>query len=114
MVALDRIDLMEVIGNLLENASRYAVSLVRVSAIEEHTSLCLVIEDDGPGLPKGGERLVRQRGSRLDETGGAGLGLAIVQDVLDAYGTTMKFSRSDLGGLRVSIDLSPCLLEENH
>jgi signal transduction histidine kinase len=113
MVAMDRIDLMEVIGNLLENASRYAVSLVRVAAIEEHASLCLVIEDDGPGLPEGGERLVRQRGGRLDETGGAGLGLAIVQDVLDAYGTTMKFSRSDLGGLRISIDLSQRLLEKN-
>jgi K+-sensing histidine kinase KdpD len=113
MVAMDRIDLMEVIGNLLENASRYAVSLVRVSAIEEHASLCLVIEDDGPGLPEGGERLVRRRGGRLDETGGAGLGLAIVQDVLDAYGTTMKFSRSDLGGLRISIDLSQRLLEKN-
>ena len=114
VVAFDRIDLMEVIGNLLENASRYAVSLVRVSAIEEHASLCLVVEDDGPGLPEGGEWLVRQRGGRLDETGGAGLGLAIVQDVLDAYGATMKLSRSDLGGLRVSIDLSQCLLEKSH
>ena len=44
---------------------------------------------------------------------GADLGLAIVQDVLDAYGTTMKFSRSDLGGLRISIDLSQRLLEKN-
>ncbi len=113
MVAMDRIDLMEVIGNLLENASRYAVSLVRVAAIEEHASLCLVIEDDGSGLPEGGEPLVRQRGGRLDETGGAGLGLAIVQDVLDAYGTTMTFSRSDLGGLRISVDLSQRLLEKN-
>jgi signal transduction histidine kinase len=114
MVALDRIDLMEVIGNLLENAARYAVSLVRVSVTAELASLCLAIEDDGPGLLEGGEWLVRRRGGRLDETGGAGLGLAIVQDVLEAYGMTMKFSRSSLGGLRVSIDLSPCVLEENY
>ena len=113
-VTLDRIDLMEVIGNLLENASRYAVSLVRVSVIEEQASFNLVVEDDGPGLLEGVERLVRQRGGRLDETGGAGLGLAIVQDVLDAYRMSMKFSRSSLGGLRVAIDLSPCLLEESY
>ena len=114
MVALDRIDLMEVIGNLLENASRYALSLVRVSAIEDQGLFRLVIEDDGPGLQEDDARVARQRGGRLDETGGAGLGLAIVQDVLDAYGTTMKFSRSDLGGLRVSINLSSGLLEQNH
>ena len=114
MVALDRVDLMEVIGNLLENASRYALSLVRVSVVENQGLFRLVIEDDGPGLQEESEGLARQRGGRLDETGGAGLGLAIVQDVLDAYGATMQFSRSDLGGLRVSIDLSPCLLEKNH
>jgi signal transduction histidine kinase len=114
MVELDRIDLMEVIGNLAENASRYALSLVRVSAIEDQSLFRLLIEDDGPGLQEDGERVARQRGGRLDETGGAGLGLAIVQDVLDAYGMTMQFSRSDLGGLRVSIDLSSCVLVKNH
>ena len=110
-IALDRIDLMEALGNLLENASRYAVSLVRVSAIEGQGVLRLLIEDDGPGLPEGSERLIRRRGGRLDETGAAGLGLAIVQDVLDAYGLTMSFSRSDLGGLAVSIELSQSLVK---
>ncbi|ARN82958.1 ATP-binding protein [Methylocystis bryophila] len=103
----DRNDLMEVVGNLLENASRYASSLVRVTASREGASTRLVIEDDGPGLPEGAEQFVRQRGGRLDESGNAGLGLAIVQDVLDAYGATIEFSRSDLGGLRVSVNLSP-------
>jgi signal transduction histidine kinase len=105
-IAMDRVDLMEALGNLLENASRYAASVVCVSAPKEQVSRRLIIEDDGPGLPEGSEALIRQRGGRLDETGSAGLGLAIVQDVLDAYGFTMKFSRSDLGGLRVSIDFS--------
>jgi signal transduction histidine kinase len=106
-VAFDYNDLMEVIGNLLENASRYANSVVRVSASAEGGSTHLVIEDDGPGLPEGAEQFVRQRGGRLDESGAAGLGLAIVLDVLDAYGATIDFSRSDLGGLRVSVNLSP-------
>jgi signal transduction histidine kinase len=112
-VALDRIDFMEVVGNLLENASRYAASLVRVSVLDEQASLHLVVEDDGPGLLEGAEQLVRQRGGRLDESGGAGLGLAIVQDVLEAYKMTMSFSRSDLGGLRVSIDMSARVLGES-
>ena len=60
----------------------------------------------GPACPKAARRSIRRRGGRLDETGGAGLGLAIVQDVLDAYGADMRFSRSDLGGLRVEVDLS--------
>jgi len=104
-VAFDRNDLMEVIGNLLENASRYADSVVRVSASAQGGSTRLVIEDDGPGLPEGAEQFVRQRGGRLDESGGAGLGLAIVLDVLDAYAAKIDFSRSELGGLRVSVDL---------
>jgi signal transduction histidine kinase len=106
MVAFDRNDLLEVIGNLLDNACRYANSLVRVSADREEDSVHLIIEDDGPGLHEGAVEVARQRGGRLDESGGAGLGLAIVQDVLDAYAATMNFSRSDLGGLRVSVDLS--------
>lgn len=101
-IAVDRIDLMEILGNLLENAVRHATSRVRVSALDGR----FVVEDDGPGLPDGSEELIRQRGGRLDETGGAGLGLAIVQDVLDAYGATMAFSRSELRGLRVAVDMS--------
>jgi len=104
---IGRNDLMEVLGNLLENASRYANSLVRVSATEREGSIHIVIEDDGPGLPEGAEEVIRRRGGRMDESGSAGLGLAIVQDVLDAYGATIDFSRSDLGGLRVSVNMSP-------
>lgn len=107
-MAVDRADLMEILGNLMENAARHAATRVRVSAAEGR----FVVEDDGPGLPAGSEALIRRRGVRLDETGGAGLGLAIVEDVLDAYGATMRFSRSDLGGLRVEADLSRSVGEE--
>lgn len=103
--AIGRDDLMEIVGNLLENASRYASSLVRISATRAEGSIQIVIEDDGPGLPEGSEQIIRRRGGRLDESGSAGLGLAIVQDVLDAYGATIDFSRSDLGGLRACVTL---------
>nr|WP_255609114.1 ATP-binding protein [Methylosinus sp. Sm6] len=103
-VVVERVDLMEVLGNLMENAARHAASRVRVSA----TGGLFVVEDDGPGLAAESEALIRERGGRLDESGGggAGLGLAIVQDVLDAYGGAMRFSRSDLGGLRVEAYLA--------
>lgn len=101
-VSVERVDLMEILGNLMENAARHAASRVRISAAGGR----FVVEDDGPGLPEESEALIRERGGRLDERGGAGLGLAIVQDVLDAYGGTLRFSRSELGGLRVEADLS--------
>jgi signal transduction histidine kinase len=101
-VAVERVDLMEMLGNLMENAARHATSRVRVSAAGGR----FVVEDDGAGLPAESEALIRERGGRLDESGGAGLGLAIVQDMLDAYGGALRFSRSDLGGLRVEADLA--------
>lgn len=101
-VAVERVDLMEILGNLMENAARHAASRVRICAAGGR----FVVEDDGPGLPAESEALIRERGGRLDERGGAGLGLAIVQDVLDAYGGALRFSRSELGGLRVEADLS--------
>jgi signal transduction histidine kinase len=107
-IAVERVDLMEILGNLMENAARHAVSRVRISAAGGR----FIVEDDGPGLPAESEALIRERGGRLDERGGAGLGLAIVQDVLDAYGATMRFSRSDLGGLCVEADLSRSHVEE--
>ena len=67
--------------------------------------LAIVVEDDGPGIEPNMEALIRQRGGRLDESGGAGLGLSLVQDILDAYRWRMGFERSPLGGL--SLRLAP-------
>jgi signal transduction histidine kinase len=105
MLPLDRDDLMEILGNLMENASRYATTRIRVSAGRDARGARLLVEDDGPGMPESDEARARLRGGRLDRSGGAGLGLAIVQDVLDAYGLSMSFSRSSLGGLAVMIDM---------
>ena len=104
-VPIDRTDLAEVLGNLLDNAARHAASRVRISAHAEPSGPSIVIEDDGKGIAPAERSRVVERGARLDErTEGAGLGLAIVQDVLDAYGWRLDLATSDqLGGLAVTI-----------
>ncbi|KPF96547.1 histidine kinase [Rhodopseudomonas sp. AAP120] len=102
-VRLDRTDLAEVLGNLLDNATRHARSRVRIGTSCDANGFCFAIEDDGEGLETEACVAVLGRGIRLDQRGeGAGLGLAIVQDVLDAYGWTLHLSRSELGGLKAS------------
>jgi signal transduction histidine kinase len=105
LAPIERVDLTELIGNLLDNAMRHAATRVRVSCDDGAGRLLVTIEDDGPGLDPDLEARVRQRGKRLDNGGAAGLGLAIAiaQDILDAYGWNMEFSRSPLGGLRVRL-----------
>lgn len=101
-VPFDRADLAEVLGNLIENAARHAGGRVRITADGDRPSV--VVEDDGEGIPPAHLSRVFQRGIRLDERGGtAGLGLAIVQDVLDAYGWRLQLSISELGGLKAAI-----------
>ncbi|MGB4865277.1 MAG: HAMP domain-containing sensor histidine kinase [Hyphomicrobium sp.] len=99
-IAMDKADIAEVLGNLLENASRYARSTVRLSVSQQGQ---VVIEDDGPGIPQEMRSWVMTRGGRLDQRpDGAGLGLAIVQDVLAAYDRTLVLETSELGGLRAT------------
>ena len=99
---LDRTDLAEVLGNILENAARHARSKVRIVATVD--PITVVIEDDGEGIPEDQMARVLERGGRLDEQGsGAGLGLSIVRDVLAAYGWHLQIVRSKLGGACVSI-----------
>jgi len=101
-VPLDRADLAEVLGNLLENAARHAARRVRISA--DTASPATTVEDDGPGIEPAERVRMLERGARLDERGdGAGLGLAIVQDVLNAYGWRLDLAVSDLGGLKATI-----------
>ena len=99
---LDRTDLAEVLGNLLENAARHAKREVRIGADAAKPEI--TIEDDGPGIAPAQRSRVLERGARLDERGeGAGLGLAIVQDVLSAYGWQLALADSELGGLKAII-----------
>lgn len=99
-------DLNEVAGNLLENAVRHAARSVRVSAVHAAEDVLLTIEDDGPGIEP--ERLdeLMCRGVRLDETGGsAGLGLAIVGDILAECDGNLELTASELGGLKAAVRL---------
>jgi signal transduction histidine kinase len=101
-ISLERSDLAEVLGNLLENAARHARGRVRITSSPGGDSL--TIEDDGQGIAPEQMPRVIERGVRLDQRGeGAGLGLAIVQDVLDAYGWRLDLGTSELGGLKASI-----------
>ena len=105
----EREDLEEIVGNLLENAMKWAKSKVAVSVRAEPGGepasgmFALAIEDDGPGIPEDKAREALKRGKRLDETKpGTGLGLAIVSDLVSEYDGTLALERSRLGGLRRS------------
>lgn len=101
---IDRTDLAEVLGNLIDNATRHAASRVRISGASGPSDPAIVIEDDGEGIAPAARSSVLERGVRLDEREeGAGLGLAIAQDVLDAYGWRLDLAASDLGGLKATI-----------
>jgi len=100
VVPLERNDLLELLGNLLDNARKFAKSQVHVSFIDRS----IVIEDDGPGVADAELSSIRQRGRRLDENRkGFGLGLAIVEDIADLYELELRYGRSALGGLQVKI-----------
>lgn len=108
----EREDLEEVVGNLLENAMKWAHSAVKVSVetaapvAEEPPRFSILIEDDGPGIPEDKAREALQRGKRLDETKpGTGLGLAIVADLVKEYGGTLQLERSAMGGLKAVVEL---------
>ena len=103
-VPLDRTDLAEVLGNLMENATRHARGCVRIGATATPHGPEISVEDDGPGIAVQDRANVLGRGVRLDERGeGAGLGLAIVQEVLDAYQWQLQLDYSGLGGLKATI-----------
>ena len=104
-VGMARDDLTELLGNLMDNASKWARDQVWIS-VEQDDGISIVIEDDGPGVPDSELTSLVKRGVRLDEqTAGSGLGLAIARDILDAYDGQLSFSRSKLGGLAVSVQL---------
>lgn len=101
----DAEDLMEILGNVLDNACKWARSRVTMS-LADGERLTVSVDDDGPGLPPEHRNLALRRGARLDEsTPGSGLGLAIVRDLVDAYGGSLALEDSPLGGLRVRLDL---------
>ena len=109
MVAIERQDLDEILGNLMENAAKYGGGsvFVTIDPLNEPGCCELWVEDDGAGIPEAERIRIFDRGARLD-TGkpGTGLGLAIVRDVAEIYGGSVELAESeDLGGLLVKLRL---------
>jgi signal transduction histidine kinase len=105
-VRLDRQDLEELLGNLLDNAWKWARGRVRVVARVAEGQCRLSVEDDGPGLAEQDHELVLGRRVRLDErSAGQGLGLPIANDIVAAAGGTLVLGPSEQGGLAVQIRL---------
>lgn len=113
-------DLQEIIGNLMENACKWASSAVFVSVrasgsatgsatsgVKGGGKVSIIVEDDGKGIPKSQLKQVLRRGKRLDETtAGSGIGLAIVEDAVTLAGGKLRLDTSAKGGLKASVQLA--------
>jgi len=101
-----REDLDEMLGNLLDNACKWARSRVIVTSTMHDNCLSIAVDDDGPGLDPSMREAVLQRGVRADEAApGSGLGLAIVRDLAELYGGSIALADSPLRGLRAHLTL---------
>ncbi len=101
----DEGDLLEILGNLLENSFKWCHSEIIVQSTSKNEKLHeLTIEDDGPGITKESASEVFNRGHRADETiEGQGLGLSLVQDIVQAYDGSISVDKSSLGGAKITI-----------
>ncbi|MCF6274205.1 MAG: HAMP domain-containing histidine kinase [Robiginitomaculum sp.] len=106
-IHMDKIDLNEILGNILDNAYKAARRRINIECSKADGNHILVrLDDDGPGLPPEAFDVVFDLGMRWDETTtGGGLGLAIVRELVDLYGGSCQLSKSPLNGLRVDITL---------
>jgi len=99
-------DLMELLGNLIENAFKWCRSRVHLSAEIRNDRLCLSVEDDGPGIAVDQLQVILNRGMRADQSvPGHGIGLAVVQDIVDAYNGSIRIGQSELGGASLCLEL---------
>lgn len=99
-------DLEEILGNLLDNACKWARTSVTLTATTTGATVVLVVDDDGPGLAGTLRTTVLERGVRVDETApGSGLGLAIVRDLAEHYGGSVALGESPQGGLSARVTL---------
>lgn len=106
VVRVQRPDLDEMLGNLLDNACKWARSRVRVTTDLDDRVVRVQVDDDGPGLPEALRDQVMLRGVRADEAPpGSGLGLAIVRDLAELYGGGVVLQTSPWQGLRATLSL---------
>jgi signal transduction histidine kinase len=107
----ERQDLEEMVGNLVDNACKWAQSRVAIEVLKERTEderrmIRIIVDDDGPGLTPAEREQVARRGRRLDETKpGSGLGLSIVVELAALYGGSFTLGTAPLGGLRAELVL---------
>lgn len=100
-------DLQEMLGNLLDNAGKWAARRVEVNCASDGATLRIDIDDDGPGIAAADRALLLQRGQRGDErVPGSGLGLAIVDELAGLYGGRLELLDAPLGGLRARLNLA--------
>ena len=109
-VRVQREDLDEMLGNLLDNACKWARSRVTICSALAGGDVIITVDDDGPGVPSSMREVVLQRGMRADEASpGSGLGLAIVQELAELYGGGISLDTASGGGLRAQLRL-PAIL----
>jgi signal transduction histidine kinase len=109
LVRASREDVDEMVGNLVDNACKWASSRVIVSSERRSPDILIVVEDDGPGLAPSMREAVLQRGVKADEAmAGTGFGLAIVRDLAELYGGSIALDESSLKGLRARLTLPAC------
>ena len=100
----DITDLMEILGNVLDNACKAAAKQVTLSVLTNLNTLVIHIEDDGPGIPKDKRKQMLERGTRLDSyKEGQGIGMAVVADLVSAYQGKLEIKHSDLGGAKLTL-----------
>ncbi len=105
-INIDRDDMMELTGNLLDNACKFAYSSIEFKINRIQSGLSIIVEDDGPGVDPTLFEKITGKGLRLDETvQGHGLGLSICSDIIDSYKGKLTFSRSKTGGLKVEASI---------
>ncbi|MFC1749764.1 ATP-binding protein [Pseudomonadota bacterium] len=101
----DRNDMLELLGNLLDNACKWASHTVQCT-LQSDNGISIIIEDDGKGCDDDKLASLTDRGTRVDENiAGSGLGLAIVKDIVELYHGTLTFEQSEMGGLKVRVEL---------
>jgi signal transduction histidine kinase len=106
VVRSEREDLDEMLGNLLDNACRWARTEVTITSVATGAGILITVDDDGPGLEASMLEVVLQRGVRADEAApGSGLGLAIVRDLAELYGGSIALTSSPAGGLGARLQL---------
>jgi signal transduction histidine kinase len=107
MLAMNPEDFAEVVGNLIDNARKWAISSVAVEINAQGSKAVVSVSDDGPGIRDEQQAEALARGVRLDEkVQGSGLGLSIVEALLENYGSKLELGRADAGGLRASFEVA--------